>query len=109
VGDRQVQTLVTEVDLRNTHNAPCDDRNTMDFQIDAGNSGIQTFTCTAGRISVTSTDLVNPVTILKGTLSNVDGMGLCPNLDEIPPDIFDNTNGLNTGGQKFQYLLFFAI
>jgi hypothetical protein len=109
VVDLQAPTLITEIHLRNTHNAQYNDRNTMDFQIDASNDGIQVFTCTAGRQSVTNTDLVNPVTILTGTLSNVDGTGSCLNGDEIQPDIFDKTTGLNTGGQKFRYLLFKAI
>jgi hypothetical protein len=94
--DLQAPTLITEIHLRNTHNAQFNDRNTMDFQIDAAND-VQS--CTIG--SKTISGLLNPVTILMGTLSSVDGI-TCP--DEIPPDIFDSTSGLSTGGTAFRYI-----
>jgi hypothetical protein len=99
--DLQAPTLITEIHLRNTHNAQFNDRNTMDFQIDAAND-VQS--CTIG--SKTISGLLNPVTILMGTLSSVDGI-TCP--DEIPPDIFDSTSGLSTGGTAFRYIQFTAI
>ena len=99
--DLQVATLITEIHLRNTHNAQYNDRNTMDFMIEGAND-VQS--CSVG--SKTISDIVNPVVILMGTLSDVDGI-VCP--DEIPPDIFDSTTGLSTGGVKFRYLKFTAI
>jgi hypothetical protein len=99
--DLQAPTLITEIHLRNTHNAQFNDRNTLDFQIDAAND-VQT--CGQGNRKFTT--LVNPVTILMGQLSDVDGV-TCP--DEIPPDIFDATLGLTTGGIAFRYLQFTAL
>ncbi|HLJ92330.1 MAG TPA: hypothetical protein VKU02_03975 [Gemmataceae bacterium] len=101
--DLEAPTLITEIHLRNTHNAQFNDRNTMDFQIDAS-LDIQVCSDASGTRSITN--LVNPVTILVGTLSSVDGIS-CP--DEIPPDIFDSTNGLTTAGQRFRYLQFTAL
>jgi hypothetical protein len=99
--DLQKPTMITEVHLRNTHNAQYNDRNTMDFKIDAAND---VTTCGTGKKTITT--LVNPVTILMGTVSDVDGI-TCP--DEIPPDIFDSKSGLNTGGVAFRYVQFTAI
>jgi hypothetical protein len=99
--DLQTPTLIDAIELRNTHNWRFNDRATMDFQIDAAND-IQV--CGQGVLSTTF--LVEPVTILMGRLSLVDGIN-CP--DEIPPDIFDSTNGLTTGGTAFRYLQFIAI
>jgi hypothetical protein len=100
--DLQAPTLITEIHLRNTHNAQFNDRNTLDFQIDAANDVL---VCGQGT-DRQFTALMNPVTILMGMLSNVDRI-TCP--DEIPPDIFDSTTGLTTGGQAFRYLQFTAI
>jgi hypothetical protein len=99
--DLQVPTLITEIHLRNTHNAQYNDRNTMDFMIEGAND-VQS--CTVG--SKTISDIVHPVVILMGTLSDVDGI-VCP--DEIPPDIFDSHTGLSTGGVAYRYLKFTAI
>jgi hypothetical protein len=99
--DLGAPTMITEIHLRNTHNAQYNDRNSMDFMIE-GATDVQS--CTVG--SKTIQDIVNPVTILMGTLSDVDGI-TCP--DEIPPDIFDATSGLTTGGAAFRYLKFTAI
>jgi hypothetical protein len=99
--DLQAPTAITEIHLRNTHNAQYNDRNTLNFQIDGAND-VQT--CTIG--SRTISGLISPVTILVGQLSNVDSI-ICP--DEIPPDIFDSSSGLNTGGKKFRYIQFTAI
>lgn len=101
--DLQAPTLITEIHLRNTHNAQFNDRNTFDFQIDAANA-ITTCSDSSGYRNIVN--LVNPVTILQGQLTSYD-MVNCP--DEIPPDIFDATSGLTTGGQKFQYLRFTAL
>jgi len=100
--DLQAPTLITEIHLRNTHNAQFNDRNTLDFQIDAA-TDVQV--CGQGTDRQFTT-LVNPVTILMGQLSDVDGI-TCP--DEIPPDIFDSSSGLTTGGQAFRYLQFTAL
>lgn len=99
--DLGAPTTITEIHLRNTHNAQYNDRNTMDFQINAAND-VQS--CTIGNQTITG--LLNPVVILMGVLSDVDGI-TCP--DEIPPDIFDATSGLNTGGVAYRYLQFQAI
>ena len=96
------ETPLSEIHLRNTHNAQFNDRNTMDFQIDAANDVL---VCGQGT-DRQFTALVNPVTILMGQLSDVDGI-TCP--DEIPPDIFNATSGLTTGGQMFRYIQFQAI
>src|SRR5207245_2442899 len=99
--DLGAPTLITEIHLRNSHNAQYNDRNTMDFQIE-GASDVQT--CTIGNRTISG--ILNPVTILMGTLSDIDGI-TCP--DEIPPDIFDSTSGLSTGGVAFRYIRFTAI
>jgi hypothetical protein len=101
--DLGAPTMITEIHLRNTHNAQYNDRNTMDFQINADNA---TQSCSDLSGTRTITSLVNPVTILMGTVSDVDGI-TCP--DEIPPDIFDSTSGLSTGGVAYRYLQFMAI
>jgi hypothetical protein len=98
--DLQMPTLITEIHLRNTHNAQFNDRNTMDFQINAAND---ITSCTVGTQTISG--LMNPVTILMGVLSDVDGI-TCP--DEIPPDVFNSTSGLTTGGQMFRYVQFQA-
>jgi hypothetical protein len=51
-------------------------------------------------------NLANPVMILMGVLSDVDGI-ICPT--EIPPDIFDSTTGLTTGGVAYRYVQFVAV
>ncbi len=104
--DLQAATLIKEIHLRNTHNAQYNDRATMDFQIDASNDIV-----VGGKGITSRTLLLNPVTILNGTLSNVDVIppqdaGIC---DEIPPDIFDSSSGLDTGGKAFRYLQFIAL
>jgi hypothetical protein len=99
--DLQTPTMITEIHLRNTHNAQFNDRNTFNFQIDAGND-----VCVGGEGITQRTLLMNPVTILIGQLSDVDAIN-CP--DEIPPDIFDSTSGLTTGGVAFRYIQFIAI
>jgi hypothetical protein len=99
--DLEAPTTITEIRLRNTHNAQYNDRNTLEFQIDAANE-IQV--CGTGKRAVTM--LLNPVTILVGVLSNADRI-VCP--DEIPPDIFDSTTGLDTGGTAFRYVQFTAV
>ena len=101
--DLEAPTLITEIHLRNTHNAQYNDRNTLDFQIDASND-LSVCSDVSGTRQIIS--LANPVTILVAQLSNVDRI-VCP--DEIPPDIFDSTSGLSTGGQIFRYLQFTAI
>jgi hypothetical protein len=99
--DLGAPTQITEIHLRNTHNAQYNDRNTMDFQINADNN---LMSCTIGTQTIAG--LANPVTILTGVLSDVDGI-TCP--DEIPPDIFDKTAGLTTGGVAYRYLQFLAL
>jgi hypothetical protein len=98
--DLQAPTMITEIHLRNTHNAQFNDRATMDFQINAAND-----VCTASQGLTDRTLLINPVTILNGTLSLVDSIN-CP--DPIPPDIFTSTD-LMTGGKPFRYVQFIAI
>jgi hypothetical protein len=99
--DLGAPTLISEIHLRNTHNAQYNDRNTMDFMIQ-GATDVQS--CSIG--TKTISDIVNPVIILMGTLSDVDGI-TCP--DEIPVDIFDTKSGLTTGGVAFRYVKFTAI
>jgi hypothetical protein len=99
--DLGVATLITEIHMRNTHNAQYNDRNTMDFVLNADNN---LTSCTIGTQTISG--LANPVPILMGVLSDVDGI-TCP--DEIPPDIFDSTTGLMTGGVKYRYLQFVAV
>jgi hypothetical protein len=99
--DLQAPTAITEIHLRNTHNATFNDRGTAEFQIEAGNTlGVGG---TLFRPSVTITDAV---VILMGTLSPVDST-YCPT--PIPPAIFDATTGLTTGGQAFRYIRFVTI
>jgi hypothetical protein len=100
--DLQAPTTITEIHLRNTHNASFNDSGTKNFQIEAGNTlGVGG---TLFRPSVTITDAV---VILMGTLSNVDSAPNCPT--PIPADIFDATSGLTTGGQAFRYIRFVTI
>ncbi len=99
--DLQVPTLITEIHLRNTHNAQFNDRATQDFQIEAGNT-----TAVGGTLLKPTVTLTDAVVILTGTLSNIDSI-ICP--DEIPPDIFDASAGLMTGGQRFRYIRFVTV
>jgi hypothetical protein len=99
--DLQAPTTINEIHLRNTHNASFNDTGTLDFQIEAGNTlGV------GGTLFRPSVTIPDAVVILMGTLSNVDST-ICPT--PIPGDIFDSTNGLNTGGQAFRYVRFVTI
>jgi hypothetical protein len=100
--DLGAPTMITEIHLRNTHNAQYNDRNTMDFVINGDNS-LTSCTTINNQVIV---NLANPVMILMGVLSDVDGI-TCP--DEIPPDIFDPSTGLNTGGVAYRYVQFVAV
>jgi hypothetical protein len=99
--DLSAPTTITEIHLRNTHNAQYNDRATNNFQIEAGN-----VTGVGGTLLKPTVDIVDAVVILTGTLTIVDSI-ICP--DEIPPDVFDSTNGLATGGKAFRYIRFVTI
>lgn len=104
--DMQAPTLIKEIHLRNTHNAQFNDRNTMDFQIEAGN-----VTAVGGTLLNPSVTIVDAVVILQGTMSSADLHAppyFCPD-DEIPADVFDKGSGLDTGGKAFRYIRFVTI
>jgi hypothetical protein len=99
--DLQAPTMITEIHLRNTRNATFNDHGTADFQIEAGNTiGV------GGTLFRPSVTIPDAVPILTGTLSKADSV-ICPT--PIPPDIFDSTTGLNTGGQAVRYIRFVTI
>lgn len=100
--DLQTATTITEIHLRNTRNAGFDNRGTADFQIEAGNN-----IAVGGTLLKPSVTITDAVVILMGTLSPVDPSIQCPT--PIPPNIFDSTTGLNTGGQAFRYIRFVTI
>jgi hypothetical protein len=77
-------SVITEIDLANTHNGIFNDRGTADFHIVAGNA-------VDG-----SGNVLGGTTILSGTLSNVSGLGTIP---------FDTFAVSNPGA--FQFLQFF--
>jgi hypothetical protein len=80
---------IEQVELTNTWNAPYQDRRTDDFvlfgatEVDENNQ------------------LIDPVTLLEGTLSNVIGQTM------ITPDVFDSSNGLTVADVR--YLQFVAM
>jgi hypothetical protein len=100
--DLQAATNITEIHLRNTRNAGFNDRGTLDFQIEAGNN-----IAVGGTLLKPDVTITDAVVILMGTLSQVDSSVQCPT--PIPPDIFDATKGLNTGGGAFRYIRFVTI
>jgi hypothetical protein len=100
--DLQAATTITEIHLRNTHNAEFADRGTADFQIEAGNN-----IAVGGTLLRPSVTITDAVVILTGTLTPVDPSIQCPT--PIPPQIFDSTTGLNTNGQTFRYIRFVTI
>lgn len=77
-------SVISQIDLANTHNGIFNDRGTADFHIVAGNA-------VDG-----SGNVLGGTTIVSGTLSNVSGLPVIP---------FDSFAVSNTGA--FQYLQFF--
>src|SRR5205823_6324167 len=62
--DLEAPTMITEIHLRNTHNAQFNDRGTGDFQIEAGNTlGV------GGTLLKPAVDIIDAVVILTGTLT----------------------------------------
>jgi hypothetical protein len=81
--------LIEEVRLRNTHNSQHNDRGTARFELWASSS------------IDTGKQLVDPVRILTGTLSDVTGLA------PIPADLFTGSNGLIALNAR--YLKFVAL
>ena len=86
---------ILEIDLFNTHNTGYNDRGTVNFHVDAANS-------VAFVNSTVDYDLVSPVQILSGTLTQRDSAN-----DPIVADVYTSANGLSQG-TEYRYLRFTA-
>jgi len=92
--DLGASTVISQIDLFNTHNDGFNDRSTNAFEIQASNS--ISFVSTAQGFALTA-----PTTILSGNL---------PFTSDPPADnLFTSANGLNVNGAAYEYLSFIAL